>query len=121
MAKTQFQQTLEKEYRRYHGKTGGIVGQNAITAYALAKARATFEHTETGLEINYIPEEESYESVYGEPAPEGTEFVCVIIRKPCASCGKPETVASLGFVESNDREYLRQVENELLCEALWGA
>lgn len=104
---------VRAEFKRFHGKTGGVVGQAATTALSLAKARAEYARRRD-VKIEWIPEEERYEDVYGEKPPANTDFYTVVVRIG------GEVAASLGFVDDSDREYMRQVENELLAEAFAG-
>ena len=101
-----------KEYTRMRrAGVGAIVGQQAATCLRLAKARTNYRMRDD-MEILHLEEQESYESVYGQPAPEGAHFICIQVRID------GEVRASLGFVEDSDPEYVRQVENELIAEAI---
>ncbi len=97
-----------KKMRRYG--VSGYVGHDAETCLRLAKARNEYESRDD-VEISYLPELESFEDIYGYLPPENTEFICVIVKV------SNEIALSLGFVEANDKEYLRVAENELLAEA----
>jgi hypothetical protein len=98
------------EYRKMRGRTGGVVGEDARRSLDLARARAEYKRRDD-VEIEWIPEQESYESVYGEKPPPDTEFYGVLVKI------KGRVMASLGFVDDSNKEYMRIVENELLAEA----
>jgi hypothetical protein len=99
-----------QEYSRMRGKTGGVVGEDARRSLGLARARAEYKRRDD-VEIEWMPEQDSYESVYGEKPPEGAEFYTVLVKI------KGRVMASLGFVDDSSNEYMRIVENELLWEA----
>ena len=103
-----------REFRRVPlHERGGIIGEAAIHAWEEAKARAVYETTEELL-IDWEPEQESYESVYGMP-PESDEYYSVLIRRASDNT----VMASIGFVDSGpETVYGRMVENDLLREVL---
>lgn len=109
------QVVTRQEYRtmRAYG-VGGLVGQDAMTCLSLARARALYAERDD-VELTWEQEQESYESVFGEPAAEGAEYLCGVVRIG------GRVMASLGFVDFDGsrqaRQYLRIVENELLAEA----
>jgi len=108
----------DMQFFRQHG--GGVVGEAARGALDLSRAEREAERR--GWAYTYEPEQESYEDVYGEKPPEGAEFVTVVLwdRDPedRSSRLRPQVLASLGFVDANDRNYLRVVRAELASEAL---
>ena len=100
-----------REYRSMRAAgVGGIVGEDARICLDMARARAAFMERDD-VEIEWCAEEERYCDVYGDDPPEGMEYATCIVRIDGEVC------AALGFVETNDRAYMRQIENELLAEA----
>lgn len=100
-----------RSYQFFKG-AGGRVGHTAAIALSLAKAEE--EARRRGWDYEYWPEQERYEDVYGEPDP-GGEWVTVVLKD-----AKGNVLASLGFVDERDSDYLRIVRAELADEALSG-
>jgi len=86
------------------------VGHTAQDALALAKAEQ--EADRRGWTYEYHPEQERYEDVYGEKDP-GGEWVTVVLKDKWGN-----VLASLGFVDERDSNYLRGVRAQLAEEAL---
>lgn len=103
---------LLKHMRFFREHGGGIVGRAAAGALDSAKAEAYAERM--GWTYEYYPEEERYEHVYGMPDP-GGDWVTVVLKSR-----KGAVLASLGFVDANDSDYLRVVRAELASEAMHG-
>lgn len=91
---------------------GHIVGQRAQNALDLARAEEYAE--KRGWRWQEIPEQERYEDVYGEPGDPRAEYVTVVLTDG----ENGPVLASLGFVDFNDADYVRVVRAELALEAM---
>lgn len=91
---------------------GHIVGQRAQNALDLARAEEYAE--KRGWRWQEIPEQERYEDVYGEPGDPRAEYVTVVLTDG----ENGPVLASLGFVDFNDQDYVRVVRAELALEAM---
>lgn len=105
-----------KRYRFFRENgSDSIVGRSAVYAFALASAEQTAE--KRGLVAVWEDEEESYESVYGEPLPDGVAGpFWAAVRHPETN----EVLASMGMITlaMGGDPYRRFVDAELFQEAL---
>ena len=110
--------TLRRRWRFFFDHAGGIVGERAVTAMALARAEMHAEAAD--WYVLWEPDECPDLSWLG-PGEEVGEVLCaVLVRMPqSASDGNLSTVlASLCGIVDPDASYRRVVEAELALEAM---
>lgn len=108
--RTKRRQRLIRHVRFFRSHAGGVVGE--ATKGALELTRAEEHAKRMGWEYEYLPEVERYKDVYGYDDP-GGDWVTVVLKSR-----KGTVLASLGFVDANDSDYLRVVRAELASEAM---
>lgn len=108
---------ITRRYRWFRRQgVGGIVGQDAKTCLALARAEA-WKHDQ-GLVAVTEDEHEPWD----EDAPAPAYCVCVVLYRPCPvhglDCKHADVLGSLGMIGVNDPDdpYLRIVAAELALE-----
>lgn len=111
---------LESRYRFFRENAGGVVGESAVTAIALARAELRAEELELVALSGY--EQEFWDGE--EPAPKHVIWIAIYKPEHIDRHGEPVRgcycLAQLGMIglDSLDDPYLRVVKAELFCEAL---
>lgn len=113
---------LIKDMRFFREHGAMIVGEGSRVGLDLARAER--EMKKRGWDHAFVPEDQSYEDVYGEKPPEDAEFATVVLLDTEFNDRWTErelwshVIGSLGFVDTRDRKYVRVVVAELALEAL---
>ncbi len=104
-------------FRFFRDAAGGIVGERAIGAMALAKAERTFNRRDDVRTV-WAPEEcPDLSWMSDEERARPHEVVTCRLERRCGSCGAWECIASLGGIVDPDADFVRVIEAELALEA----
>lgn len=102
---------LRNAYSFFRQQAGGIVGENAKTALALAKAEREAE--ERGWSYGWPDDPEEWDCDCGSSDCKPNEVLCCLLYD-----AQGEVLESLGSIGDPDRDYSRLIEAELAWQAL---